>query len=37
MHMSSGLYCRAPQDPDFDPALGYADHLYLYTGGEKVF
>jgi CubicO group peptidase (beta-lactamase class C family) len=37
MHMSSGLYCRAPQDPDFDPALGYADHLYLYTGGANSF
>ena len=31
MHMSSGLRCRAPQDPDFNPALGYPDHLYLYT------
>ncbi|MES2796425.1 MAG: serine hydrolase [Bacteroidota bacterium] len=37
MHMSSGLYCRAPQDPDFDPAQGYADHLYLYTGGVNAF
>ena len=37
MHMSSGLYCRAPQDPDFDPALGYPDHLYLYTGGVNSF
>ncbi len=32
MQMSSGLRIRAPQDPDFDRALGYADHLYLYTG-----
>ena len=37
MHMSSGLYCRAPQDPDFDPTLGYPDHLYLYTGGANSF
>ncbi|MEI8109861.1 MAG: serine hydrolase [Chitinophagia bacterium] len=37
MHMSSGLYCRAPQDPDFDPSVGYADHLYLYTGGVNSF
>lgn len=32
MHMSSGLYCRAPQDPDYDASLGYSDHKYLYTG-----
>ena len=37
MHMSSGLYCRAPQDPDYDPFLGYPDHLYLYTGGINSF
>ncbi|WP_020607745.1 serine hydrolase domain-containing protein [Spirosoma spitsbergense] len=37
MHMSSGLRCRAPQDPDYDPALGYPDHLYLYTGGANSF
>ena len=37
MHMSSGLLCRAPQDPDYDPALGYPDHLYLYTGGANSF
>jgi len=37
MHMSSGLYCRAPLDPDFDPTLGYPDHLYLYTGGVNSF
>ena len=37
MHMSSGLRCRAPQDPDFDPALGYPDHLYLYTGSVNSF
>ncbi|MFN8570773.1 MAG: serine hydrolase [Gemmatimonadaceae bacterium] len=32
MRMSSGLRIRAPQDPDFDPKLGYPDHLYYYTG-----
>jgi CubicO group peptidase (beta-lactamase class C family) len=37
LHMSSGLYCRAPQDPDFDPSLGYPDHLYLYTGGVNSY
>jgi hypothetical protein len=37
LRMSSGLRCRAPQDPDFDPALGYPDHLYLYTGGVNSF
>jgi CubicO group peptidase (beta-lactamase class C family) len=37
MHMSSGLYCRAPQDPDYDATLGYPDHLYLYTGGVNSF
>ncbi|WP_018622342.1 serine hydrolase domain-containing protein [Spirosoma luteum] len=37
MHMSSGLYCRAPQDPDYDPSLGYPDHLYLYTDAGNSF
>lgn len=37
LHMSSGLYCRAPQDPDFNAAAGYPDHLYLYTGGINSF
>ncbi len=32
MRMSSGLRFRAPQDPDFDPDVGYPDHLYIYTG-----
>jgi len=32
MRMSSGLRIRAPQDPDYDAALGYPDHVYLYTG-----
>ena len=37
MHMSSGLYCRAPQDPGYDPSLGYPDHLYLYTDAGNSF
>jgi CubicO group peptidase (beta-lactamase class C family) len=37
MRMSSGLRFRAPQDPDFDPDLGYPDHLYVYTGGANSF
>ena len=37
MHMASGLYCRAPQDPDYDSTKGYPDHLYLYTGGVNAF
>jgi CubicO group peptidase (beta-lactamase class C family) len=32
LQMSSGLRIRAPQDPDYDPAGPYPDHLYLYTG-----
>jgi len=37
MRMSSGLRIRAPLDPDYDPALGYPDHLYLYTGGVNAY
>jgi len=37
MRMSSGLRVRAAQDPDFDPSLGYPDHLYLYTGTVNSF
>ncbi len=37
LQMSSGLRFRAPQDPDFDPALGYPDHLYVYTGSVNSF
>jgi CubicO group peptidase (beta-lactamase class C family) len=32
LRMSSGLRIRAPQDPDYDEAVGYPDHLYFYTG-----
>jgi CubicO group peptidase (beta-lactamase class C family) len=37
LRMSSGLRFRAMQDPDYDPALGYPDHLYVYTGGVDAF
>ena len=37
LRMSSGLHFRAPQDPDFDPSLGYPDHLYVYTGSVNSF
>jgi CubicO group peptidase (beta-lactamase class C family) len=37
LHMSSGLRIRAPQDPDYDPAGPYPDHVYLYTGGVNSF
>lgn len=37
LHMSSGIRIRAPQDPDYDPAVGYPDHLYLYTGSTNSF
>ena len=37
LRMSSGLRCRAPGEPGLDPALGYLDHLYLYTGGINSF
>jgi CubicO group peptidase (beta-lactamase class C family) len=38
MHMSSGLYCRASQDPDYDATNeSYLDHKYLYTGGANSF
>ncbi len=37
MRMSSGLRIKAPQDPDWDPAVGYPDHLFLYTGGVDSY
>ena len=37
LQMSSGLRIRAPQDPEFDPAGPYPDHLYLYTGTVDSF
>ena len=37
LHMSSGLRFVAPQDPDYDPARGYADHFYVYTGAIDAY
>jgi len=37
LRMSSGLRFIAPQDPDFDPARGYPDHLYVYTGAIDAY
>jgi CubicO group peptidase (beta-lactamase class C family) len=37
LHMSSGLRIKAPQDPDYDPAGPYPDHVYLYTGSVNSF
>lgn len=37
LRMSSGLRIRAPQDPDYDLAGPYPDHLYLYTGSMNAF
>jgi CubicO group peptidase (beta-lactamase class C family) len=37
LRMSSGLRFRAPADPDFDPADGYPDHRYVYTGTVNSF
>ena len=37
LRMSSGLRIRAPQDPDFDAAGPYPDHLYYYTGSVDSF
>jgi len=37
LRMSSGLHFIAPQDPDFNPARGYPDHLYVYTGAIDAY
>lgn len=37
LRMSSGLRFVAPQDPDYDSARGYPDHLYVYTGAIDAF
>lgn len=37
LRMSSGLRFRSMQDPDYDPSMGYPDHLYVYTGGVDAF
>jgi len=37
LRMSSGLRFIAPRDPDYTPALGYPDHMYIYTGAVDAF
>ena len=37
LRMSSGIRCVNRGDPEYDPAMGYPDHLYLYTGGMDSF
>jgi CubicO group peptidase (beta-lactamase class C family) len=37
MRMSGGLRFVSASDPDYDPARGYADHDYIYTGAIDVF
>ncbi len=37
LRMSSGLLFIAPRDPDYDVALGYPEHMYIYTGGVDIF
>ncbi|HEV2147057.1 MAG TPA: serine hydrolase [Longimicrobiaceae bacterium] len=37
LQMSSGLHFIASQDPDYTPAMGYPDHMYIYTGAVDAF
>jgi CubicO group peptidase (beta-lactamase class C family) len=37
MRMSGGLRFVSSSDPDFDPARGYADHDFIYTGAIDAF
>jgi CubicO group peptidase (beta-lactamase class C family) len=37
LNMSSGLRIIAPQDPDFNAAGPYPDHLYYYTSAVNTF
>ena len=37
MRMSSGIRIRNAGDPDYDPSLGYPDHLYLYTATSNSY
>jgi len=37
LRMSSGLEFISPQDPDYEPGLGYPEHMYVYTGAIDVF
>ena len=37
LRMSGGLRFVSSSDPDYDPARGYADHDYIYTGAIDTF
>jgi CubicO group peptidase (beta-lactamase class C family) len=37
LRMSGGLRFVSASDPDYDPARGYADHDYIYTGAIDTF
>jgi len=37
MQMSGGLRFTAPRDPDYSPAVGYPDHMLIYTGALDAF
>jgi CubicO group peptidase (beta-lactamase class C family) len=37
LQMSSGLHFVAPRDPDYTPAMGYPDHMYIYSGAVNSF
>ncbi|HEV2129526.1 MAG TPA: serine hydrolase, partial [Longimicrobiaceae bacterium] len=37
LQMSSGLHFVASQDPDYTPAMGYPDHMYIYSGAVDAF
>jgi CubicO group peptidase (beta-lactamase class C family) len=37
LRMSGGLRYVSPYDPDYDPARGYADHLYIYNGAIDTY
>ena len=37
LRMSSGIRCVNRGDPEYDAAMGYPDHLYLYTAGTDSY
>jgi CubicO group peptidase (beta-lactamase class C family) len=37
MHMSSGLRCSSPFDPDYQPGHAYPDHVFAYTGATNAY
>ena len=37
VRMSSGLRFVSTFDPNYEPAMGYPDHLYVYTGAIDAF